>query len=495
MKHKITRKLILYFSITLILFALITSGLFVYTFTKQSMDKRIEDLKVQANEIAQTLTSTQQSKRITTQRKHSSNNHGESEISNAQYADDISLLEAAMQGNIWVIDKNTDVVHVGHGGHRVNYNDFPSEANDVIDDAFDGKTKSSKSFSSLMEAPTISVAAPILNNSDQVVAVVLLHTELASIESAIKDGTSIFFISLAISLLFVFVLALLLARKFVVPLKKMEKVTKTLTQGNYSARSAIHQKDEIGSLAFHIDMLAEKLAENEKTLSQIEQSRKDFMTKIAHELRTPVTVLRGSLEALKDGIVTDPEKIQDYYQQMLADSLHLERMINDLLELARLQNPDYAIHKEKINIIAVLHDALRSIRPLTNNKSIKIEYLHKNIVHQMHGDYARLRQMFLIVLDNAIKFSPDHSRIHIEVEHTNKELNISVRDEGCGIDASQLKNIYNKFYSTATNQSSSASGLGLSIAKEIAERHDIRLVIENNVSKGVIVEFFIPFQS
>jgi signal transduction histidine kinase len=489
MKHKITKKLVIYFSVLLVLFTLITGGLFVYFFASRSMDNSIANLEVQADKIAETLTLNRQSGNGHGQGKHSSNNHEESEISDEEYADDISLLEASIQGNIWVIDKNSSSVHVGHGGHSINYNDLPTEAEGLIEDAFSGETQSSQSFSSIMDTPTVSVVAPVFNNNGRVVAVVLLHTELSSIESGIKDGIFILGISLLISLLFVLILSIVLARKFVTPLKKMEKVTQTLSEGDYSVRTDVHQKDEIGSLALHIDVLAEKLDESEKYMSQVEQSRKDFMTKIAHELRTPVTVIRGSLEALKDGVIIDKDKTQDYYKQMLSDSIHLERMINDLLELSRLQNPDYAIKKEKVNVVDILSDAVRSLRPLTSSKNITIEYLKKESIYELDADYARLRQMFIIVLDNAIKFSPEYSQISVDVKNTDNEFSITISDQGCGIEESSLKNIFNKFYSSDSKSNSDGSGLGLAIAKEIAERHNIELVVDSKVSIGTTVMF------
>lgn len=489
MKHKITKKLILYFSVLLLLFTLITGGLFVYIFASRSMDNSIADLEVQADKIAETLTSNRQSNNGHGQGKHSSSNHEEIEISDEEYADDISLLEASIQGNIWVIDRNSSSVHVGHGGHSVNYSDIPTDAEGLIEDAFNGETQSSQSFSSIMDTPTISVVAPVFNNNGKVVAVVLLHTELSTIETGIKDGIFILGISLLISLLFVLLLSVILARKFVIPLKKMEKVTQTLAKGDYSVRTDIHQKDEIGSLALHIDVLAEKLDESETYMSQVEQSRKDFMTKIAHELRTPVTVIRGSIEALKDGVITDEDKIQDYYKQLLSDSIHLERMINDLLELSRLQNPDYVIKKERVNVVDILSDALRSLRPLTTDKSIDINYAQTESMFEMDADYARLRQMFMIVLDNAIKFSPEHSQIIVDIENKDNEFSIAIKDQGCGIEESALKNIFNKFYSSSSKENSNGSGLGLAIAKEIAERHNIDLVVDSTLSLGTTVMF------
>ena len=491
MKHKITRKLILYFSVLIAIFTLIMGSLFTYFFMHQSTAKSIEDLKVQANKIAETLS--RNSENIETaygQNGHANGKHGQTKNEiEEDYARDISLLDASVQGNVWIVDKNAKAVHVGHGKHHINYNDFPKEADSLLESVFDGKTESSQSFSSILEAPYITIGAPIYNSKNEIIAVVLLHTELSYIESGIRDGIIILILSLVISLMFAIILAIILAKKFVMPLNRMEEVTKKITNGDYKVRTNISQRDEIGSLALHIDTLVERLDENDKYMSQIEQSRKDFMTKIAHELRTPVTVIRGSLEALRDGIVKDSNKIQEYYEQMLLDSIHLERMINDLLELSRLQNPDYVIKKTRENIVSILSDVIRSLRLLAIDKNINIKYEYNEEILEMNVDYVRIRQMFVIVLDNAIKFSNRDSEVIVSIHNNVNEFIVTIRDKGCGINTKDLSSIFNKFYSSDTQANVKGSGLGLAIAKEIAERHEIQIEINSTIMVGTTVNF------
>lgn len=489
MKHSITRKLIAYFGILIILFTFISGSLFVYIFINQSTEKSIDDLKNQATQISKALSNNNQGiGKNHNQHSHANGNHNQyAESIEDDYARDISFLDASVQGNVWIVDRNVRLVHVGHGKHQVNYSDFPKEAEMLVEEAFAGETESSQSFSSILEAPSVTIGAPIYNDNNEIVAVVLLHTELSHIESSIQDGIIILLTCLLISLVFILILSILLARNFVRPLNRMGKVTEKIADGHYDVRTNINQKDEIGSLALHIDILAERLYENDKYMSHIERSRKDFMTKIAHELRTPVTVIRGSLEALKDGVVREEEKVQDYYNQMLLDSIHLERMINDLLELSRLQNPDYVIKKARVNVIEILSDALRSVRLLASNKDIVLNYNFADEIYEMEADYARIRQMFVIVIDNAIKFSSEHSQIDISIKTSENAFIVEVSDKGVGMNKEELSNVFNKFYSS--DASANGSGLGLAIAKEIADRHKIKIEISSIVTIGTKVTF------
>ena len=486
MKHKITKKLVAYFGGLILLFTITTGILFSYMFMNHSLEKNIEDLKIQANQIADTLAVNNNNMRgYHGESRHGNKRHSTNEISTPiDYARDISLLEASLQGSVWVVDNHMDLVHVGHGKHQVVYNDLPKQADQLIALSMKGETTSSESFSSVLDAPSITISAPIYNDEKQVVAVVLLHTKIATIETGIRNTILILCISLSISVGLVFILSMILANKFVKPLNRMEQVTKKMSEGNYAIRTNIKQKDEIGSLAIHIDELAVKLDESTKYMEHVEQSRKDFMTKIAHELRTPVTVIRGSLEALKDGIIEDPIKVQEYYLQMLKDSIHLERMINDLLELSRLQNPDFKIEKANENIIDIVQDAMRSLRSFIQNKNIQLIFNNDIDTYIQKVDYARIRQMFVIVLDNAIKFSKENEIIEITIIKSNKHLKIYIKDYGSGIKSEDMQNIFQKFYSTSSIQNENGSGLGLAIAKEIADRHFIKLQVNSKWQEG-----------
>ncbi|NLA13824.1 MAG: two-component sensor histidine kinase, partial [Tissierellia bacterium] len=236
-----------------------------------------------------------------------------------------------------------------------------------------------------------------------------------------------------------------------------------------------------------MDILSQRLGKAEEERKRVQKQRQDFITNISHELRTPVTVIRGSLEALSDGVVTDSEMINEYYKQILNESKSLERLINDLLELSRLQNVDFKIEMQELNICDVLKDSLRSASNLARQKNINIQYNSDKDVFLTKGDYGRLRQMFLTVIDNAIKFSRESKSIYI----TLKDNQITIRDEGIGISEKDLPNIFDRYYSVKSDENKTGTGLGLTIAKQIALRHDIELFAESKINEGTSFVFVI----
>jgi signal transduction histidine kinase len=303
-------------------------------------------------------------------------------------------------------------------------------------------------------------------------------------QTAVRSGFSTLGISLALALIAAVGIAVLLAKRFIQPLKRMEETTQQLTDNHYEAHTGIIQDDEMGSLAANIDILADKLAQAAQESAKLDKMRKDFITSISHELRTPVTVIRGSLEALSDHVVEDPAKIDEYHQQMLTESIHLERMINDLLELSRLQNPDYQMEMSSLNFVDVVENAIRSVRYIAREKGITLAFSKELLSFMMMGDYTRLRQMLLAVMENAVKFSAEKSEIRITLTALDAGCRLAITDNGPGIPEKDQPYIFEKFFKSNEESNKQGTGLGLAVAKQIADRHGIVLSVESTPGKG-----------
>ena len=186
---------------------------------------------------------------------------------------------------------------------------------------------------------------------------------------------------------------------------------------------------------------------------------------------------------MNDQVVTQADQVEDYYKQMLDESIYLQRLVNDLLELSRLRNLDFNIDKESLNFSDVIDDTLRSVEYMAKNKNIIINSELDNRVFMMEGDYGRIRQMLLIILDNAIKFSPSGEKIDIDF----KNGVLTIRDNGIGIPKEDLPYIFDRFTRIKTEENKKGTGLGLAIAKEIAQRHNIEISIDSEENIGTIV--------
>ncbi|MPM65801.1 Sensor histidine kinase ResE [bioreactor metagenome] len=163
---------------------------------------------------------------------------------------------------------------------------------------------------------------------------------------------------------------------------------------------------------------------------------------------------------------------------MLNESRHLERLVNDLLELSRLQDAGFQLCKEEINLCNVVSDAVRAIRPAAQAKHIVIEATVPKMECLLSGDYGRIRQLLFILLDNAVKFSPEGGAIQINLAKT-EGCTLSVTDHGVGIPQEDLPHIFDRFYKTNSKENKNGTGLGLAIASEIVKRHNARISAQN----------------
>jgi len=368
--------------------------------------------------------------------------------------------------------------------------DLPLDAMEVMEGAFLGETTLRNGDYEQFGGVSAIVGEPIRVNGE-VVGAVMLISQVEGQNRMIRDSMSLIVLSILVAIFISFIIAILFAKGLSTPISKMRITALELAGGNYNCKTEIDRQDEIGDLARSIDILADQLMESEKERKNRDQMRIDFFANVSHELRTPITVMRAYTETLVDGVVTEPEKVAQYYDRMLKECKGMERLVGDLLLLSKMQNPDFTVEKEPVNLVQVFDDLIRSISAISNEKNIQIEMNRNQNVYMMMGDYDRLRQMFLIILDNAIKFTPENSVIHINLSKQDK-LRIAIRDEGIGIPEDEMKSIFDKFYKSKLKQNEKGSGLGLAIARQIALKHGG--TIEVNSEVGVGTEFVFYFQ-
>ena len=399
----------------------------------------------------------------------------------------LRFLDEIAMTDVWIVDKDFLLITSGQmAGRAYNYADLPVDAEAVVKEVFKNNTTFSEGFSNLLNTPTLTVGTPIYSEG-KVVGALLLHSPVKGMQKAILQGVGILTISISSALVLSILLSIVLAVSFTKPLKKMKSSAVQLARGDYSAKTGVQKKDEIGELASAIDLLSVQLGIASRETEQLFKLRRDFVANISHELRTPVTVIRGSLEALCDEVVTDPLQIKSYYHQMLNESLFLQRLVNDLLDLSRLQNTDFKIEMQELNLCDVISDAVRSAQHIARSKNIQIQQEQDTQMCLVLGDYGRLRQMFLIILDNAVKFSSPNGVVTISLK--NKAL--SIRDKGIGIAPEDLPYIFDRFYKVKSSENKNGTGLGLAIAKQIADRHTIHVVVNSIPDEGT--EFLFQF--
>ena len=407
------------------------------------------------------------------------------------------MIEDIAMGEVWIVDAKTGNIVQGRNekGQSFSYLKLPPNAEETIKKAISGETTTTENFNDYLNENSITVAVPI-KNGETIEGVVLLHSPVKYMSSALKSGIYTLIFSILAALILASISAVWLSISFTKPLNKIRNTTTELAKGNYEVTTQVNQSDEIGELAKSIDKLALQLDKSSKESERFEKMRQNFIANISHELRTPITVIRGSIEAICDGIISDSEQLKDYNEQILSDSIHLQRLVNDLIDLTKLQNTDFSIDKSTINLLEIINDAVRSMKQISTKKGVKINFSAENAIEEDRylfvGDYQRIRQMIIIVLDNAIKFSNENQKVDILLKKENKKYELKICDSGRGIDPENIGEIFNRYHKSNTEENKNGMGLGLAIAKEIALRHNIEIFVKSVPNIKTVFTFLIP---
>lgn len=472
MKSKIVLKLTLYFVIAQVLFSFVICFIFILLFRKHIMEIHQLELETKAVSIAGILSETNFLDSLP-----NIDNFSDKE----KHSDLFFLcLDQIVMADVWII--NHDFKLLTH--HDVCLRDIPENSKRSLQKVFLGETTCCDDFSCVIGTPSLTIGTPIWDKDGEISAALLLHSPISGIDTAASHGFTILISSIAIALVFSIVFSALISYGLAKPLKRMKDTALLLAEGNYTVKTGVHRKDEIGQLANVMDHLAIQLNKVDQERTKLEQMRHDFITNVSHELRTPVTVLRGSIEALMDKVISSPDMVIQYYKQMLAEILHMERLINDLLDLSRLQNVEFQLDMHVFYLSDVVADVGRSMRQAAGDKYVSITVADhvKDFIY--YGDYRRIRQMLMIIMDNALKFSSSEQTVFLSIHMREKKAEITITDHGCGIFPEELPYIFDRFYKSNNDKNRNGTGLGLPIARQIASRHNIEIKVSSCYNEG-----------
>jgi len=297
-----------------------------------------------------------------------------------------------------------------------------------------------------------------------------------------ERGGEILFEAMESSLIYTTIIAgviailvsLLVSFLFTRPITEVIEATKAIARGEYNRRIRNHSNDELGELTQSVNAMADCLQENQRL-------QQDLITNVAHELATPLTSIRGYLEAMNDGLIKG-KKRDDTLELMSEEAHRLSDMLTEVRELAQIQHPNFAIHKRKVNLDALIQKVMLQMEPQLKAKTLTLDYVNKSKEHHLQLDRDRIIQVLQNLLTNAIKYSPKKSVITIKFE----DKKLIINDKGTGIPKADLPHLFDRFYRADRSRSRKTGGLGigLAIVKEVMEAHDGHISVKSKVGKG-----------
>ncbi|WHT47719.1 ATP-binding protein [Sporosarcina thermotolerans] len=228
-------------------------------------------------------------------------------------------------------------------------------------------------------------------------------------------------------------------------------------------------------------------------LIRLEEVRKDFVANVSHELRTPITSIKGFTETLLDGAMNEPQLLKDFLEIIQKESDRLDVLIDDLLELSRIEREGFYLHYGSVHISDVIDDAMKIVSGPLDKKGMKIILEGQSRIG-VEADKDRLIQVMVNLLINSINYSKEGTTIFITTSQTAKEVIIQVKDEGIGIKQDQLPRLFERFYRVDRGRSreSGGTGLGLAIVKHLIEAHAGKVTVESELGVGTAFTITLP---
>ncbi len=337
------------------------------------------------------------------------------------------------------------------------------------------------------------VALPIRGTSGSYIIYIIYNKETVS--NLNGEIFSIIIEAMGIGLLIAILLGLLLAKTMVTPIQNLTKAAEKVASGDFSESVENEAKDEIGVLTRTFNDMAGQLERNIEDLQYAEQMRKEFVANVSHELRTPVTSIRSYAETLCDaGKSMNPETEKRFLEVIVRESDRMTKIVQDLLTLSRFDAGSIAFDFQKFSFE-------KSVQDVYNAQLLEAQKHHHNFglqfeseMPEITGDKARIEQVLINMLSNAIKYTPDGGRIRITAGVKGDSVWCTVRDNGIGIPKQDVDRVFERFYRVdkARSRESGGTGLGLSIAYEIVQRHDGNMTLHSQKGKGTAITVTLP---
>lgn len=378
---------------------------------------------------------------------------------------------------VWVLDKN-GVPVASSGNYDVSsYTDIPD-----YDLALESKDKSAIVKTKMPWGEHVMAMTYILSyNGGKPYGAVRYIISLKDIDKQLIFLGFIIFAAFCLVSMLVANSGYFFASTIVGPVEEINIITKKISQGDFTSRIDFKTyDDEIGDLCNNINEMAEKLGETEKL-------KNEFISTVSHEIRTPLTAIQGWAETLKQISRPEDEVTEKGINVILSETTRLSAMVEELLDFSRIQKGKFDIRSGVVDIIAEVNQAYLIYEPKAKKESKKLVL---NCDEQqsliVNGDNDRMCQVFINILDNAVKYTDSGGKIEVTVEKIGKYVTIIFHDNGCGISKEALQHVKEKFYK-ANNQVRGA-GIGLAVADEIIKAHGGTLEIESEQDVGTTIK-------
>ncbi len=377
---------------------------------------------------------------------------------------------------VWVIDKQGKVI-ISSSGFEIDYPEMP----DYYEAVESEKESLYYSWTGELQSgeKVMAYTNLIKNDSGQIRGAVRYITSLENVHSQLVTIYLLIVVVFLILVSLVIFSGLIFVSSIVKPIKEINETTKLIAQGNMDARIDHYlYDDEIGELSKSINHMA-------KEISAADKLKNDFISTVSHELRTPLTAIKGWGETILQVSETDPVLTKRGMNVIIDEATRLSGIVEELLDFSRIQSGRLTLKIEKMDILAELDETVFAFKDRATREGIDLIYNAPDLPAPMDGDPDRIKQVFVNIIDNALKYTNQGGKITVTAEIADDKIKISVEDTGCGISAEDIPHVKEKFYKA--NITVHGSGIGLAVSDEIVKMHNGTLDIYSVLGEGTTV--------
>ncbi|MDO5417732.1 MAG: HAMP domain-containing sensor histidine kinase [Lachnospiraceae bacterium] len=393
-------------------------------------------------------------------------------------ADQLSILSPSLRSEIWVVNRDGVVAADSENGARLGLSvDFDPTA-------IGNRNYGIGNFYGAFSYDVLSVSAPITADYTTY-GYVLVHIPLSQIEAS-RDGIlNILYITSGIIFALSLIILLVFTQTVYFPLKKITAGANEYAAGNLAYRIQLSSRDEMGYLAGNLNYMSDEL-------NQMEEYQRTFIANVSHDFRSPLTSIKGYLEAILDGTIP-PEMQEKYLTRVISETERLNKLTQGMLTLNSLDSKGF-LSRSNFDINRVIKDTAASFEVICDKKNITFDLTFSSNIQMVYADLGKIQQVLYNLIDNAIKFSHNDSVIFIQASQKYEKIFVSVKDTGIGIPKDSLKKIWERFYKSdlSRGKDKKGTGLGLCIVKEIIQSHGENIDVVSTEGVGTEFIFSLP---
>ena len=282
----------------------------------------------------------------------------------------------------------------------------------------------------------------------------------------------------------------LIGRRRIKEIDEIKNIISSIRQSKYQSSDEIVLTKHLSALENEIKEMFEKAKSDIEYLERLQRMRSQFLGNVSHELRTPIFSIQGYLETLLNGAIDDPKVNKHFLQKANQNTVNLSNLLNDLIDISMIESGEMRMSYRYFDINIFIQSIVNEFVPMAGEKNIKLIFNPAKEGLQVFGDKDKIRQVFVNLLQNAIKYT-DEGSIEILLDEEKKFVNISIKDTGIGIPEEDLNRVFERFYRVdkARSRAVGGTGLGLAIVKHIIEAHNSKIIVQSKQGEGSTFSF------